>query len=422
MRFLATSLVLVGLVAVPALSAPRSRRRSASSSASASVPASAAVGVAASPQPTVTVTVTVTAPAPAAASPSSSSSGAAAAAGSSPSSSSSSPSSPATYGNGSFKNTTTSTRGQNVLYWGQNGGGARENNDLSSYCTDSSGVDIVILSFLYQYGNGVLAPGGTIGQSCTISNGQGQGCDELAKAIDVCKSRGVKVLLSLGGAVGTYGLGSQQEAEAIGQSLWDSYGKSGGGGGGGGNGTYGAAGRPFGQTFVDGWDFDIESNNGNSFYPYLIAKLRANFASDPSSTYYITGAPQCPLPEPNMSGMIGGAQFDYLFVQFYNNPSCSVDGTINWDGWKGHLAGTPSAGAKIFIGVPAAPLGATGTDSGAKYYLDPSRLATLVNQHKSDAAFGGVMMWAAAFSDANVNNGCTYAQQAKRILTTGATC
>ena len=60
--------------------------------------------------------------------------------------------------------------------------------------------------------------------------------------------------------------------------------------------------------------------------------------------------------------------------------------------------------------------------SGAQYYLALSDLATLVGSYSSDAAFGGVMMWSAGFSDSNVNNGCTYAQEAKRILTTGSAC
>lgn len=305
------------------------------------------------------------------------------------------------------------TGGQNVVYWGQNGGNVVENNDLSTYCTSESGIDVIVLSFLYQYGNGVTVPSGTIGQSCSISTtGQGQGCDDLAKAIDTCKSNGVKVILSLGGASGAYALTSQQEAETIGQNLWDAYG----------NGAAGSVPRPFGQTFVNGWDFDIESNSGNQYYQYMIAKLRSNFASDSANTYYITGAPQCPVPEPNMNDIITNSQFDYLFVQFYNNPGCSLDGTINFDAWKQNIANTPSANAKIFIGVPASPLGATGTQSGSKYYLEPSALASLTSQYTSDGAFGGIMMWAAGFSDANVNNGCTYAQEAKRILTSGSAC
>ncbi|KAK9439642.1 class III chitinase ChiA2 [Metarhizium brunneum] len=299
---------------------------------------------------------------------------------------------------------------QNVVYWGQNGGGVVENNDLAAYCTASSGIDIIVLAFLYQYGNGHTIPSGTIGQSCYIApSGEGQNCDALAKAIDTCRANGVKVLLSLGGASGAYSLTSQQEAEAIGQNLWDAYGKPGAG-------SNAAVPRPFGNTSVDGWDFDIESNAGNGFYQFMIAKLRANFASDPGRKYLVTGAPQCPIPEPNMNEIITKAQFDYLWVQFYNNPGCSVDGAINFAEWKSNVAGTPSANAKIFIGVPASPLGATGTSSGARYYLEPGKLAALVGRYSSDPAFGGVMMWAAGFSDANVHDGRTYAQEAKAIL------
>jgi chitinase len=222
----------------------------------------------------------------------------------------------------------------------------------------------------------------------------------------------VKVILSLGGAVGAYSLGSQEEAETIGQNLWDAYGNTSGG----------TVPRPFNDAFVNGWDFDIESNSGNEYYQYLISQLRSNFASDPGNTYYITGAPQCPIPEPNMEGIITSAQFDYLWVQFYNNPGCSVGGSLNFDDWVSNIANTPSADAKIFIGVPASPLAATGTSSGSQYYLTPGDLASLVGGYQSNFAFGGVMMWSAGFSDANVNNGCTYAQQAKSILTTGSTC
>ncbi|KND87722.1 Endochitinase 2 [Tolypocladium ophioglossoides CBS 100239] len=304
---------------------------------------------------------------------------------------------------------------QNVVYWGQNGGNVVENNDLASYCTSASGIDVVVLAFLYEYGNGVDIASGTIGQSCSISTtGQGEGCDDLAQAIDTCKSNGVKVVLSLGGAVGAYSLQSQAEAETIGQNLWDAYGNVQGGSS--------SVPRPFGETFVNGWDFDIESNSGNQYYQYLIAQLRSNFASDSANQYYITGAPQCPIPEPNMNEIITNAQFDYLFVQFYNNPSCSVNAGINYGDWKQNIANTPYADAKIFIGVPASPLGATGTQSGAEYYLDPSALASLTSEYVNDSAFGGVMMWAAGFSDANVNDGCTYAQQAKHILTTGSAC
>lgn len=310
---------------------------------------------------------------------------------------------------------------QNVVYWGQNGGGTVENNDLSSYCTSSSGINIIVLAFLYEFGNGNNIPSGTIGQSCFIStSGEGQDCDAVASSIATCQAAGIKIILSLGGASGSYSLQSQAEAETIGQYVWDSYGNSGNT----------SVQRPFGNNFVNGFDFDIEVDEGSEYYPYMISTIRSNFASDPSHTYYITGAPQCPIPEPNMGVIISGAQFDYLWVQFYNNNNythpCSLgfDGNApnNYDQWVSTIAGTPSANAKIFFGVPAAPLAANGSPSGETYYITPDQLATLVSEYQSSSAFGGIMMWSAGFSDSNVNNGCTYAQEAHNILLTGSPC
>ena len=213
------------------------------------------------------------------------------------------------------------------MYWGQNGGGTIENNDLSAYCSSGAGIDILVLSFLYQFGNGQNIPGGTIGQSCYIasSSGEGQNCDALSSAIATCQANGVKIILSLGGAAGSYSLQSQAEAEQIGQYLWDSYGNSG-------NTTVQ---RPFGKNFVNGFDFDIEDNPSDSskYYQYMIStppkQLCQGFCSPVVSLdhiasqgvlantkcSYITGAPQCPIPEPNMGEIISSSQFDYIWVQ-----------------------------------------------------------------------------------------------------------
>lgn len=306
------------------------------------------------------------------------------------------------------------SRGETVLYWGQNSANATESDNLTAYCTDSAGVDIIVLAFLSQYGNGNLIPSGTIGQSCNItSSGEPQGCAPLASQIETCQANGVKVFLSVGGAKGAHTLDSTTEAEQIGQNLWEAYGKP--------NDTTQVP-RPFGETSVDGWDFNIETTAGREYYPALIERLRSNFAQDPGRAYYISGAPQCAIPEPNMQEMIASAQFDYLWVQFYNNPGCSIDGHINFDDWTRTLANTASSRAKVLIGVPAAPLAATGTTDGARYYLEPNALAPVVRQYASRPAFGGVMMWSAAFSDQNSSGGCTYTQQVKHMLRTGEPC
>lgn len=144
--------------------------------------------------------------------------------------------------------------GLNVVYWGQNGGGTIENNDLSTYCTSSSGIDVLVLAFLYEYGNGNNIASGTIGQSCYISpSGEPQQCDDLAAAVQTCKNNGVKIILSLGGAVGAYSLQSQDQAQTIGQNLWDAWG----------NAPNGSVPRPFGSVAVDGFDYDIEASSGS---------------------------------------------------------------------------------------------------------------------------------------------------------------
>lgn len=129
--------------------------------------------------------------------------------------------------------------------------------------------------------------------------------------------------------------------------------------------------RPLGDTFVDGWDIDIESDNGSQFLGDLVNNLRGHFASDPANTYFISGAPQCPLPIADMDQAIKEAQFDYLFIQFYNNECSANDlfrdsndnpngpgGRFNLADWPGYLSGTASANAKLHCGVPGSIQGA----------------------------------------------------------------
>ncbi|KAH6608023.1 glycoside hydrolase family 18 protein [Trichoderma cornu-damae] len=306
--------------------------------------------------------------------------------------------------------------GQNAVYWGATN---NENDNLSAYCTSGAGIDIVILSFLDIYGATGNIPAGNIGNSCYVgTTGVPQQCDGLASSIAACQAAGIKVILSLGGAASSYSLQSQSQAEAIGQYLWSAYGNAAAGG---------SVQRPFGSVFVNGFDLDIELNAGSQYYQYLISTLRSNFASDPGNTYYITGAPQCPIPEPNMGEIISSSQFDYLWVQFYNNnPTCSLglpgDAPFNFDDWAAFVATTPSKNAKLFIGAPASTLAANGNAGGAIYYATPDQLASVVAGARSSPYFGGIMLWDAGYSDSNVNAGCNFAQEAKSILLTGSPC
>lgn len=87
------------------------------------------------------------------------------------------------------------------------------------------------------------------------------------------------------------------------------------------------------MRFTDESTQDIELNNGYSqYYPAMISTLRQNFGTDPNNKYYITGAPQCPIPEPNMGIIIGNATFDYLWIQFYNNNNYTYPCALPFNG------------------------------------------------------------------------------------------
>lgn len=305
---------------------------------------------------------------------------------------------------------------QNVIYWGQNGGNIIENNNLAEYCASASGINIIVLAFLYSLSQDTGIISGSFGQSCAItSSGYSLGCNNIALAIKTCQAAGIKIIISLGGWASSIILKSQSQAESIGQYLWDTYGNS----------NVKTVPRPFGNTHVDGFDFDIEHPDGAQYYQYLIAKLRNNFAEDPSHKYYITGAPQCSLPEPNMGEIIKHSEFDYLWIQFYNNYcALGIDKGVhsNYNEWTRFLSTTPSKNASLFFGLPASSIASTGSSTGSKYYMAPELVAQYINSRKSAPSFGGVMIWSAGFSDANINNNCTYAQNIHHILLTGSAC
>jgi chitinase len=59
-----------------------------------------------------------------------------------------------------------------------------------------------------------------------------------------------------------------------------------------------------------------------------------------------------------MSVVIQGVQFDYLWIQFYNNNNYTVPCSLginggaafNYNNWTSYIASTPSKGAKLFVG------------------------------------------------------------------------
>ncbi|GLJ20982.1 hypothetical protein SUGI_0383500 [Cryptomeria japonica] len=124
------------------------------------------------------------------------------------------------------------------IYWGQNSNEA----SLANTCA-SGNFEIVMLAFLNKFGDGQTSVLNLAGH-CDPPLG---GCKSLSADIQSCQSRGIKVFLSLGGAVGNHTITSAKDAENVASYLWDNFlgGQS--------------DSRPIGDAILDGIDFDIQN-------------------------------------------------------------------------------------------------------------------------------------------------------------------
>ncbi|TMW86033.1 hypothetical protein EJD97_022048 [Solanum chilense] len=250
-----------------------------------------------------------------------------------------------------------------VIYWGQNG----NEGTLASTCA-SNNYAIVNIAFLVVFGNG-QTPVLNLAGHCNPSVG---GCTRLSNDIRTCQSRGIKVMLSLGGGVGSYSLSSADDARNVANYLWNNYlgGKS--------------TSRPLGDAILDGIDFDIEK--GTTQHWDELARALSGFSQQ--RKVYLTAAPQCPFPDSLLNAALSTGLFDYVWVQFYNNPPCqySAGSAVNlksyWNKWTSIQAG------KIFLGLPAAP-GAAGSGFIPSDVLVSQVLPAINGSPK----YGGVMLW-----------------------------
>ena len=78
--------------------------------------------------------------------------------------------------------------------------------------------------------------------------------------------------------------------------------------------------RPLGDAVLDGIDFDIEG--GTTMHWDVLAKALKGY----SQSIILSAAPQCPYPDAWMGTAINTGVFNYVWVQFYNNPPCQYSG------------------------------------------------------------------------------------------------
>ncbi|KAI0786086.1 glycoside hydrolase family 18 protein [Abortiporus biennis] len=291
------------------------------------------------------------------------------------------------------------TRYDNVaVYWGQNSYGATHSDvvnfqkPLAFYCQDDA-IDVFPVAFLNVFFGPGNVPSINLANTCnSVDNGTFSGtnlpnCASVGTDIKTCQSKGKIVTLSLGGATGSVGFSSDDQAQTFADTIWNVF-------LGGSSST-----RPFGDAILDGVDLDIEGGTSTG-YAAFVNRIRSH-ASGANKKYYVTAAPQCPFPDASLGAVLNAAEFDAVYVQFYNN----VCGLQNfnlaqdwdfglWDNWA--RTTSPNKNVKIYIGAPA-----SSTAAGSGYQAINTLSDIAVKMRQSFPSFGGVMLWDASQAYAN---------------------
>ncbi|KAA0033735.1 hevamine-A-like [Cucumis melo var. makuwa] len=261
-----------------------------------------------------------------------------------------------------------------TVYWGQ----STAEGTLRETCATGR-YKYVILAFLNNFGNG-RTPSINLSGHCNPATG---GCTVLSQNIKFCQRMRVKVLLSIGGGVGNYSLASPSDARNFATYLYNHFlsGRS--------------TARPLGDAVLDGIDFDIELGS-TANWEVLAKNLKG--LSKSRKRVYLSAAPQCPFPDKFLGTAINKGAFDFIWVQFYNNPPCQYSaGNINnlissWNRWTSSAGGS----GKIFLGLPAAP-GAAGSG-----YIPANVLTSaILPKIKKSPRYGGVMLWSRYWDKVN---------------------
>ena len=132
---------------------------------------------------------------------------------------------------------------------------------------------------------------------------------------------------------------------------------------------------------------------------------------DPARHYYITAAPQCPIPDASIP-LDAMQQMDFVWVQFYNNGPCNVGASgfaTSFQQWSQNLA-AKGAGPKLYIGAPGCP------DCAGSGYVQPGGLAQIMKSVPAVKNMGGVMLWDGPGAIVNAAGGKDYLQVVKEAM------
>ncbi|EXJ80949.1 hypothetical protein A1O3_07237 [Capronia epimyces CBS 606.96] len=217
--------------------------------------------------------------------------------------------------------------GLNVVYYGQSN--LTGNVSLTQICNDES-IDVVILgvvkSFygpdepsqlnitldLHSLCSGPTAAQVKARQAGLLDCVSGGFVQEIAS----CQKQGKKVLISAGSASGNLYMPNSKAASKVANMLWNLF-------LGGTDSTIMPL-RPFGSVVLDGFDLDNENATNAKYLPNLISLLRRQLKHDKSKSYYLSAAPICALPDPEIPVAKLIRDIDFWTVQFYNAQKCQL--------------------------------------------------------------------------------------------------
>lgn len=279
-----------------------------------------------------------------------------------------------------------------AVYWGQNlaeddYATNRPPLTLIDVCKDDD-VDIVLISFIDTFPR-TPNPASIIENSISVLRDKFSSkfiytASKLANHIRKCRLQyGKKVLFSVGGETGNYNFHSSNLAKAFADSLWRVLETP-----------------PFHAAGIDGFDLDIEQPS-HQYYDTFVEQLRARFGD-----IYISGSPQCILPEENMQSLLETVKFDWLFVQFYNNDCNANSKGFNWEEWANFSLG------RLFMGLPGSRVAA---ENG--FIHSPKILQSKINTIRdiSPHRFAGISIWEASLAQ-RLHKGSSYIHTVKKAL------
>ncbi|KAK7391144.1 hypothetical protein VNO78_19549 [Psophocarpus tetragonolobus] len=270
-----------------------------------------------------------------------------------------------------------------AVYWGQEA----EDGTLASTC-ESRNYDIVLLSFLDTFGCS-RSPNLNLDVHCGVKTGTP--CTRLQTEIERCKRRDVKVLLALGGPTPSYSLCSASDAKVVATYLYSNF--------------LSAQNGPLGFVSLDGIHFDIQFGS-KSYWEDLVQELNHIKERDTGSSFILSAAPSCFLPDPFLDEAIKTGNFDDIFIGFYNTPVCQYsagDASSLLDTWIANI----DYNASLFMELPASPDATSNVG-----YIEPANLVDqIIKFVKESSSFAGVALW-----DKSRDVKSLYSNQIKSLL------